>query len=227
VQARTGAFRGGWSDARLYDVSFRAAEAGRARDCRDPLVTEAAQRATAGYAGWSKTQGMDLPGVERAWRVRRLGDAQGWILAQDIAPVTRFGMRFDTSHQPMLALSLPLSAAGAPSSAQVNIRDRARAPRPLLNVPGMIATSGLAGGVAPRSLSASWIANTIGVERAKDAPPFLLITFPPGLLAEMATLDPRESAEIVLTYPGTNPQRYHVEIGDLNVARAFLTAGAF
>jgi hypothetical protein len=226
VQARTGAFRAGWTDTRLDDVSIRAAEAGRARACTDPLVTEAAQRATAGYTGWSKTQGIDLPGVQRNWRARRLGDAQGWILAQDIAPVSRFGLRYDTAHQPMLALSLPLTAAGTPSSAQVIIRDRTRAPRPLLNVPGMIAGEGLTGGVAPRSLSASWMANAISIERAKDAPPFLLITFPPGLLSEMSALDPRESAEITLNYSGAASQRYYVEIGDLNVARAFLTAGA-
>lgn len=225
TQARAGAVRAGWSDARLDEVSTRAMQAGRERDCLDPMVTEAVQRATAGYVGWSKQQGIDLPGQSRSWRVRRLGDVQGWVLAQDLTPTARFGLKFNANHEPVLVMTAPVSEFGVSSSVQVNIRDRARAPRPLLNIPGVIAVNGLAAGAAPRSLAAGWIASAITVERTKDTPAKVVITFPPALLAEMAALDPREAAEIVLTRAGET-QRLYIEIGDLNVARAFLTAGA-
>jgi hypothetical protein len=225
-QARMDAIRAGWTDTRLDGVSTRAADAGRARDCKDPLVIDAAQRATAGYAGWSKQQGVDLPGVSRSWRVRRLGDINGWVLAQELSPNVRFGLKYNTAHEPVFVLTAPLAEMGTLSSVQVNLRDRTRAPRPLLNVPGLLPVSGLAGGVAPRSLSATWIASKITVERVKDTPPMVVVNFPSGLMAELASLDPRETAEITLTRVGAPPQRFYVEIGDLNVARAFLSAGA-
>jgi len=58
----------------------------------------------------------------------------------------------------------------------------------------------------------------------KDQPARVVVKFPPGLLGEMAALDPRESAEIFLTYPGRRTQSLYVEIGDVAVARAFLAA---
>lgn len=223
IQARSGAFRDGWSDAKLDGVSERAANAGRSRDCRDPLVTDAIQRAAAGYAGWIKQQGLDLPGPARTWRARRHGDVDRWVLAQDIGPA-RFGVRNDANAESWLVLALPLEAAGQPSSVQVYIRDRARAARPLVDVPGVVLVGGLANGAAPRSLAATWIASGITTERLKDQPARVIVTFPPGLLAEMGALDPRESAEISLTYPGRRTQNLYVEIGDLAVARAFLAA---
>lgn len=224
IQARSGAFRDGWSDAKLDGVSERAASAGRARDCRDPLVTDAIQRAAAGYAGWTKQQGLDLPGPARTWRARRHGDIDRWALAQDIGGGARFGVRNDANAESWLVLALPLDAAGQPSSVQIYIRDRARASRPLVDVPGVVLVGGLANGAAPRSLAATWIASGITTERLKDQPARVIVTFPPGLLAEMGALDPRESAEILLTYPGRRTQSLYIEIGDLAVARAFLAA---
>lgn len=222
IQARSGAFRDGWSDAKLDGVSARAASAGRARDCRDPLVTDATQRAAAGYIGWTKQQALDLPGADRTWRARRHGDIQRWTLAQDIG-AARFGVRNDARGESWLVLTLPYDT-GQPSSVQVYIRDRARAARPLVDVPGMAPASGVAAGAAPRSLAATWMASAIRIERLKDEPPRIVVTFPPALLAEMSALDPRESAEISLSYPGKRAQTLYVEIGDLAVARAFLAA---
>jgi hypothetical protein len=223
IQARSGAFRDGWSDAKLDGVSERAASAGRSRDCRDPLVADAAQRAAAGYVGWTKQQALDLPGPARTSRARRHGDVDRWILAQDIG-AARFGVRNDANAESWLVLALPLGGGERPSSVQIYIRDRARAARPLVDVPGVVRVNGLANGAAPRSLAATWIASGIAIERLKDQPARVIVTFPPALLAEMAALDPRESAEISLTYPGRRVESLYVEIGDLTVARAFLAA---
>lgn len=220
TQARGAAARDGWTDTRLDEVSARASVMGRARACNDGVLAKAAQSAKAGYRGWAKTFAIDLPGPTRAWRVRRAPDLEGWMLYQDIA-AARFGLR-SVGDQATLQLSLP--GAAAPISAQVFVRDRTRAQRPFLNVPGLVPASGLAAAAAPRAMATSWLASAIRIERVKDKPPRTLIVLPAQLFADMGALDPRESAEIVLTYGGGRIERYYIEIGDLAVGQAFLAA---
>jgi hypothetical protein len=221
IQARRGALREGWSDARLDGVSQRAGEAGRDRACDDPIVLAAAKRAEAGYEGWARTQAIDLPGAARTWRVRRTPDPAGWILVQDVG-AARFGLR-RVGDRDELVLVAPLTAS-APGSAQLYMRDRARTARPFLNVPGLAPSRGLAAAAVPHGMAASWIASARRVERDKNGASRLVFVFPISLLNEMGALDPRESAEIDLMQDRALAQRLYIEIGDLAVARAFLDA---
>lgn len=220
IQARGAAARDGWPDARLDEVSARAAKMGRDRACADPLLAQAAQTAKAGYVGWTKTFSIDLPGPARHWRARRTRDLEGWVLWQD-AGDARFGLR-ETDGLTELQLSLP--GVGAPVSVQVFVRDRARAARPFFDVPGLVRTVGLAASAPPRAMAASWLASAIRIERIMDKPARTIIVLPAQLSADMARLDPRESAEIVLTYAQGRTERLYIEIGDLVVAQAFLQA---
>ncbi len=220
TQARGAAARDGWTDTRLDQVFTRASQMGRARACDDALLAQAAQSAKVGYLGWTRTFAIDLPGSARAWRVRRTADLEGWQLYQDFDGA-RFGLRTNSDH---IELQLSLPGALAPVSAQVYVRDRARAARPFLGVPGLVQASGLAGFAAPRAMATGWLASAIRVERVKDKPPRTLIVLPAQLFADMGGLDPRESAEIVLTYGQGRIEQYYVEIGDLAVAQAFLAA---
>lgn len=220
TQARGVAARDGWTDGRLDAVSAKASELGRARACNDGLLAQAAQTAKAGYLGWARMFQMDLPGAARGWRVRRTQDLDGWMMWQDFDGA-RFGLRTDGA---TVELQLSLPGAVNPVSAQVFVRDRARAARPFLDVPGVVRTSGLAAAAPPRAMASSWLASAVRVERMKDKPPRTLIVLPAQLFADMGALDPRESAEIVLTYGNGRAERYYIEIGDLAVAQAFLAA---
>ncbi|MGE3303662.1 MAG: hypothetical protein AB7M12_11170 [Hyphomonadaceae bacterium] len=223
AQARAGANRAGWSDVRLDGVEQRAGAAGAARTCSDPLVAAAAKSATAGFDGWAVMHAIDLPGQLRAWRVRRTPDPNGgWLLSQT-AGAARFGLR-GAGDRAELAITLPEPAA-EPVTARLYFRDRARAPRPLLNVPGLMRAQGLAGAAAPRSLSVSQLASARRIERdPKTGAQTLAFIFPPATLAALAALDPRESAEIALGPAEAPTQRFFIEIGDLAVAAAFLSA---
>ncbi len=220
TQARGIAARDGWTDTRLDEVSAKAVQMGRARACDDALLAQAAQSAKAGYLGWSRMFQMELPGPARSWRVRRTQDLEGWMMWQDLG-AARFGLRTDGTD---VELQLSLPGVVTPVSTQVFVRDRARAARPFLDVPGVVRSSGLAAAAPPRAMASSWLASAVRVERVKDKPPRTLIALPAQLFADMGSLDPRESAEIVLTLSGGRTERYYVEIGDLAVAQAFLAA---
>jgi hypothetical protein len=220
TQARGIAIRDGWTDTRLDEVSGKASQLGRARACNDSVLGQAAQSAKAGYLAWARMFQMELPGQARVWRVRRTQDLDGWMMWQDLG-AARFGLRTD-GRDVELQLSLP--GIVNPVSTQVFVRDRTRAPRPFLDVPGVVRTSGLAAAVPPRAMASSWLARAVSIERLKDKPVRTNIVLPAQLFAEMGSLDPRESAEIVLAFSNGRTERYYVEIGDLAVAQAFLAA---
>ena len=222
IQARSGAVRDGWSDARLDGVSVRAAANGRGLTCTDPMVVSAAEGARAGYLGWAKMFSISLPGTATAWNARRLPDLNYWVLWQDAGP-NRLGLKTDKDGKISLLFTTPLTAQGAPGSARMQFRDAARASKPFVGIPG-VAAKGIAATAAPASIAKTILARSVTVERDPKTPALVAITFPEAALAEAAKLDPREAIEVVLTWRGQAPQRYYLEIGDLAVAQAFLAA---
>jgi hypothetical protein len=124
-----------------------------------------------------------------------------------------------------VVLAVPDAGPGAPASASLFLRDRTRAPQPLLDVPGLIRQTGLAGGLAPRSLETPRLANERILYRPTQQPAQVLFTFPASALSEIAALDPRESVEIEIGSAGA-ATRVLVEVGDLAAAQAFLAAKA-
>jgi hypothetical protein len=218
VQARGALLRGGWTQARLDELERAAIGAARERACNDPRTATAAAAASASFASWARTPAMQFTGSERAWSARRFADPAGWLLKQDIpAPsAATFGVR---QYQGAEQLSILVRSTGPLlASAQLVMRDPARA-RANLDIPGRN-VRGLEAG-APSSASAQrFLASgrrieTIGGER------FMAFAFPQAAFQAMLALDPREAVEVRLGADGQSG-RYLIEVGDVAAARAFL-----
>ncbi|MBL8548399.1 MAG: hypothetical protein JNJ73_00335 [Hyphomonadaceae bacterium] len=215
LQARNALIRAGWTRPRLVELETAAISAARARDCADPRTRAAADRARAGFSGWARTPSMTFTGGARSWIARRAPDEDGWRLMQVAGGGARFGMRNDE-----VVLSTPLPAGQAPpSSAQLVVRDVARARDSLFEIPGRRA-SGLQAGVASPAASRSFLPRARRIEADAHGSRRLFLVFPNDVLAAMAPLDPREVADIRMD----NGARILVEVGDLAAARAFLAA---
>jgi|CXWL01.1.fsa_nt_gi hypothetical protein len=222
-QARGALLRGGWTRARVDELERAATGAARNRACADPRNETAAVHARAGYASWARTNAMTFPGAERTWAARRYPDAFGWRLLQDIgAPIgTAFGVRERDGAQ-RLTLTLPLTRTQqAPGSAQLILRDPARAGVDMLELRGRL-TQGLAAGAPAPSASRAFFASARRVETLENGQRVAVLEFPDTAFEALLALDPRETAELRLD-SGRAVQRILVEIGDVAVARAFLT----
>lgn len=220
-QARGALLRGGWTMARIGELESAAVAAARSRRCGDERTEAAANRARLGYGAWARTHAMTFTGVTRSWLARRTPDpADQWMLRQEIdAPrAATFGLRGFDGHQE-LTLILPLTANGnAPGAAELLLRDPARARNSQMDVPGRTAR-GLAAGAPAPAWSRGYQAQARRIETVRGQRRALFL-FPAAAADAMASLDPREAAEIRLG-DGT---RLYVEIGDFAAARAFLAA---
>lgn len=222
-QARGALLRGGWTRARLNELERATINAARSRACDDPRNETAATHARAGYASWARTNAMTFPGLERTWVARRYPDAFGWRLLQDIgAPLgTAFGVRERDGAQ-RLTLTLPLAMAQqAPGSAQLMSRDPARAGVDVLELRGRL-VQGLAAGAPAPGAAASFFASARRVETLENGQRVAVLEFPDSAFQALLALDPRETVELRIE-SGRAVQRILVEVGDIAVARAFLT----
>jgi hypothetical protein len=220
IQARYAALRDAWTAEALAGVAARARTAGAGRACTDGALIAAAKSAAAGYQGWAGLPAMTFQGGTRAWAARRAPDLSGWLLVQNLAPDTQFGV-LGPEDRRRVALALP--GAAKASSVTLYLRDRARAPKPLFDVPGLAPQPGLAGKAAPRSLAAAYLANARLTDQ-NDAARQIFV-FPAALMDAIAALDPRESVEVeIAPASGGAHTRLYIEVGDLAVARAFLAA---
>lgn len=221
AQARGSLLRAGWTSAHLRELETAAVTAARARACNDTRTRTAAEDARRAFASWINVGTMEFPGWDRAWRARRVLDDSGWRLSQAIdAPLAAtFGVRQRGELQ-RLTLSIPLARNEAgPASAQLILRDAARAGVREIALPQRI-SQGLAAGL-PAPSAAMSIPSARTFERA-NGQRFVVFTFPDTAFRDLVRLDPRESVEIRLT-AGRSSQRLFVEVGDIAAARAFLT----
>lgn len=223
AQASGVLLRSGWTSARLSELEQAAVGAARGRACGDPRTASAARAAEAGFASWSRTYSMTFPARERTWVARRSADVNGWRLYQQIAvpAAATFGVR-EVSDAQRLTLSMPASAA-APASAQLVMRDPARAGTNILDLRGRTST-GLAAGLPSANTSQHFFASARRTEREGDASR-IVFTFPDAAFQQMMRLDPRESVAVDIETAGQT-QRYIVEVGDVAAARAFLAITA-
>ncbi|MGE3142712.1 MAG: hypothetical protein AB7L65_05280 [Hyphomonadaceae bacterium] len=219
-QARGALLRGGWTLVRLNELDSAARAAAEARACGDPRTELAAARARAAFQGWSHAHAMRFPAGARAWDARRTPDpADGWMLRQSVGAAV-FGVRMEAG-QERLSLIAPLEAgASPPPTAQMLVRDPARAAQSLMDVPGRLA-SGLEAGAPAPGVARAFLASSRRVETHAGVRR-VIFTFPDAAFAALLTLDPRESAVILLG--GAPQQRLLIEIGDVAAARAFLAA---
>ena len=220
-QARGALLRSGWTRARVDELEQATLRAARSRACNDPRNETAATQARAGFATWSRTNVMTFPGAERSWTARRYADPMGWRLRQDIsAPSAVFGVREREGVQ-RLTLMLPLAATeAAPSAVQILVRDRARAGVDVLELRGRTAR-GLAVGAPAANNAQGFFASARSVETI-ERQRYAVIEFPDTAFEALLALDPREAAQLRIER-GRAVENILVEVGDIAVARTFLT----
>jgi hypothetical protein len=218
-QARSTLLREGWPRTRIDELETATVAAARARRCDDARTSQAAEQARSSFASWARTPSMTFPGRDRAWIARRFPDAAGWRLTQELPAAARIGVREIDGAQ-VFTLTIP-SAAGqaAPNSAQVLLRDPARASADLLDLRGRAAQGLEAGAPSPASARSFWAS-----ARRSEAGA-VSFTFPETAFQAMLALDPREAMEIRVQRGGAT-QRLLVEIGDVAAARTFLAIRA-
>lgn len=221
AQARGALLREGWTNARLGELESAAANAARSRSCNDQRTATAASDARRAFASWINASTMDFPGWDRTWRARRVVDDSGWRLSQAIeAPVgAMFGVRQRGDTQ-RLTLALPLAQRqAAPASAQMIMRDAARARVREVALPQRISLGLEAGLPVPGAAVAIHSTRTIERHNGRQV---AIYSFPDTAFRDLVALDPRESVEIRLE-SGRSSQRLLIEVGDIAAARAFLT----
>ena len=226
AQARGALLRGAWSRARIDELERAAAAAARARSCDDPRTAAAAAQVRAAFASWARTPAMAFPGWERSWTARRHPDALGWRLVQEFETPAAgvFGVR-DQDGAQRLTLAVPLASGQVlPASAQLVMRDPARASAAMLDLPGRTAR-GLAAGAPAPATSVTYFASARGVETIGRAQRQAMLVFPDAAFEAMLALDPREAVEIRLQ-TNRSTQRILIEVGDIAAARAFLAIRA-
>jgi hypothetical protein len=209
-QARSAVLRQGWSQARADRLRDAAAAEGVWRACADPVLVKAADDARAGYAGWGRLPQIRFPGDERVWVARRTPDPEGFHVRQD-GQNAAFGIAARE-----LVLRLPLSC-DAPSAARLRFRHVGRAPRAILDVPGLTGT-GLASRLpAATSAESVWASDRRILTREGK----VVFSFPPDALRKLAALDPREAFAVDLDAP-SGERTVLFEVGDLPAAMAFV-----
>lgn len=220
LQARGGLLRAGWTSVQMRDLEHAVAGAARGRACDDARTLSAAAHARASFAQWANAGTMSFPGWERAWTARRT--SQGWRLLQEIeAPIAAsFGVRQSGPTQRLaLVIDTPRNAA-PPSSAQLLVRDSARASASEVGLTQRM-SFGVAAGAPPAGATRSF-SSTRNIERAEGGASRAVFSFRDDAFAALLALDPRESAELRVS-TGRTTQRLYVEVGDIAAARAFLT----
>ena len=217
-QSRGALLRSGWSAGRISELDGATVSAARQRACNDPRTAEAVTRARAGYQAWVRAQNMTFQGSSRAWVARRYADPSGWRLRQDAQAAT-FGVLEGAGAQ-RLALTLPAANGRPPATAQLVLRDPARADTRLLDVPGRQAHGLEAGLPSAQSAQRFW-ASSRSFETAQDGARRIVFVFPDAAFEAISQLDPRETVEARLGADPSAP-RLLIEVGDLMAARAFL-----
>lgn len=222
MQARGALLRSGWSTAQVRELESAVVAAAHARQCADDRTTQSAAEARTAFGSWINSGSMEFPGWQRTWVARRVVASDGWRLRQSIdAPVlASFGVR-DHNGAQRIVLTIPIAQPPrAPMSAQLSMRDAARAPLTEVSLPERVAYGLEAGVAAPNAALSMPSIRTI--ERLNDGAQQMVFTFPDLAFQNLLALDPRETVEIRLV-SGRSTQRLLVEVGDVAVARAFLT----
>jgi len=220
MQARGALLRAGWTNAQVRGLEQSVVQAAASRACTDARTLQAAADARRAFAPWLAAGYMEFPGWERSWLARR-GASEGWRLSQAIETprAAVFGVRQQGAAQRLtLVLTLARNEA-APTSAQLILRDAARAPARDIALPQRIAYGIVAGAPAPGE--AMTIPSVRSIERLSGGRSQAAFTFPDNAFAALLQLDPRESVELRIQ-TGRSVQNLYVEVGDLAAARAFV-----
>jgi hypothetical protein len=220
LQARGALLRGGWSIAQVQNLELTVVAAARVRGCQDPRTLTSASTARTASASWINASAQTFPGWTRSWYARRAPDPGGWRLTQSInAPLAAtFGVRVSHSGE-QLTLATAAPNGRPPAAATLVMRNAMRSNPIDIALPQRIAYGLNAGSPVPATAT-QFISVSARVERARNGSTWTIFAFPDSAFRNLISLDPRESVEIHLS---GSSQILLVDVGDVAVARAFLT----
>ena len=221
-QARGAALRAGDTPGVLDALEGRAVAKAASVDCRAPGLLTAAERVRGAFADYAQLSVMRFPGPRSAWRAERAdprlrGDR--WRLVQALPGAGGWILFGSVSGRP--ALLDARRGAGPAASVRLRLRDPSRLAAPFLAgpPPAQLSRVFLASGRSPAARALLPAGAATG----------LLYAFPQAAMTALATLDPRETAQVELIYPAAGRERADaapLEIGDLAAALAFLAVPA-
>jgi hypothetical protein len=220
TQARGALLRGGWSIAQVQNLEQAVVAAAHARGCQDPRTLRSASTARTASAAWINANAQTFPGWTRSWYARRAPDSEGWRLTQSInAPLAAtFGVRVVQGRE-QLTLAAAAPNERSPASATLVMRNAMRSNPIDIALPQRMAFGLNAGSPAPATAT-QFISVSARVERTPNGGMSTVFAFPDSAFRNLISLDPRESIEIHIA---GSSQSLLVEVGDVAVARAFLS----
>jgi len=220
AQARGALLRGGWSIAQVHNLEQIVVAAARTRSCQDPRTISGAASARTASASWINANAQTFPGWTRAWYARRAPSPEGWRLSQAInAPLpASFGVRLNSGRE-QLTLTMAAPHTGRLASATLVMRDAMRTSPVDVALPQRIAY-GLGAGAPAPATATQFASISARAERTANGAQQMAFVFSDSAFRNLVRLDPRESVEI--HFAGA-PQVLFVDVGDIAVARAFLT----
>ncbi len=239
AQARGAALRAGATNKSLAAVAVQAQSRQAALSCGSRDLAVAAGRVRAAFDGYSKLIRLNFPGDDAGWQADRTLPQRTpiWRLSQAslgaTTPVT-FGLAGDYGHPAQLLAVGGFSAGETPYSAQLMIRDVARAPEPYLQAVSVStwARLPLAERAPPRSgvlvFAAEARAEADRSLLPRGANSGVAFRFPAAAARALTALDPREAVTLeflVQDRSGVRTRRAYIEVGDFAAGQAFLTAG--
>ena len=218
-QARGAALRGGAAEPELAARAARARAKASATACDNAELAVVRARVEQAFSGWSRLARMTFDAGRAGWRADRYAFTRpGWRLMQagrtGASPV-RFGYVGQANDERLTAV---VSFVGAPRpyAARVVMRDARLGSRPW---PGALPPEGQRMTVWSSGVSAA----AAGLTEANG--PGDAWSFPAGLGAALARLDPREPFVIEFLFRDDSVARARYEAGDFAAGQAFLAMG--
>ena len=238
AQARGAALRGGATNKGLAAVALQAGAKQAGLPCNSKDLGIATARVRAAFDGYGKLIRLNFPGDDAGWQADRTLPLHTpiWRLSQKPAGASTpliFGLAGDYAHPAQLLAVGDFSPGQTPYSAQLMVRDIARAPEPYLQAVSVSAWAKLP--LAERAPPRSGVL-VFAAEARADADKTLLsrgstsgvaFRFPAAAARALAALDPREAVTLeflVQDRTGVRARRAYVEVGDFAAGQAFLSA---
>ena len=239
AQARGAALRAGATNKGLAAraLQAQAKQAGLACNAKDLNV--AAGRVRGAFDGYSKLIRLSFPGDDADWHADRTLPMHTpiWRLSQRAAgagaPLV-FGLAGDNAHPAQLLAVGDFGSGETPYSAQLMVRDVARAPEPYLQAVSVAAWARLP--LAERAPPRAGVLVFAAEARApadklllpKGSTSAVAFRFPATAARALAGLDPREAVTLEFLLQdrtGVRTRKAYVEVGDFAAGQAFLAAG--
>ena len=238
AQARGAALRAGATNKGLAVLAVQATTKQAGLPCTSKDLAVAAGRVRGAFDGYSKLIRMSFPGDDASWQADRTLPMHTpvWRLSQRAAgagaPLV-FGLAGENAHPAQLLAVGDFGPGETPYSAQLMVRDVARAPEPYLQAVSVSAWAKLP--LAERAPPRSGVLMFAAEARApadktllpRGSTSGMAFRFPALAARALAALDPREAVTLeflVQDRNGVRARKALIEVGDFAAGQAFLAA---